>query len=264
MSKSPWVVLSLALAGCAAKGDPSAVAGNAAAVGDQGMCSADKPSAGYTLKGSGPTAGVTLEVPSGAVPAGTVVGMGVPSRVTQLAVKGALPSNLRLVAPGTMLEVTPAGTLFTVPVTLKVAAPDPALGPVIAAVKPDGADTWHLLPVDVSRGTATITTDRAGIVAVYLQQLCATGACASPDPCHEAVCQRNTVCAYPVKPNSASCTMGGVCCAGKCVSLDSAPVDCRPPRRRSPSTSPSASGRAGRETRRSRSTRCGATRRWEA
>jgi hypothetical protein len=212
------VVFSLALTGCAATGGD-----------DQKLCSVDGPSAGYTLTGAGPTAGVTLDVPSGAVPAGTVISMGVPSRAKQKAAKDSLPSTLKLVAPGSMLEVTPAGTIFTVPVTLKVPVPDPALGPVIAAVKPDGADSWHLLPVDVSKDTASIVTDRAGIVAVYVQQLCATGACVSPDPCHEAVCQTNAVCSYPVKPNATMCKTGGVCCAGQCLSLDSAPVDCRPP-----------------------------------
>ena len=135
------------------------------------MCKVDGPSPGYTLTGAGPTAGMTLDVPSGAVRAGAVVGMGVPARATLLAARSALPGNLKLVAPGTMLEVTPPRTIFTVPVTLRVAAPDPALGPVIAAVKPEGADTWHLLPIDVSRDTATIVTDRSGIVAVDLQLL---------------------------------------------------------------------------------------------
>ncbi|MDB4964631.1 MAG: hypothetical protein JWN44_320 [Myxococcales bacterium] len=226
------VVLLVALSGCAATGDgpdgKKRVIGNATAVDGAGMCTIDGPSPGYTLTGSGPTAGMTLDVPSGAVRAGAVVGMGVPARATQLAARSSLPSNLKLVAPGTMLEVTPPRTIFTVPVTLEVAAPDPALGPLIAAVLPDGAETWHLLPVTVSRDTATIVTDRSGIVAVYVQQLCATGACMSPDPCREAVCQRNAVCAYPVKPNATSCRTGGVCCAGKCVGSDTAPVDCRP------------------------------------
>jgi nitrogen fixation protein len=226
------VVLLVALSGCAATVDGTdgkkRIAGNAAAVDGAKMGTADGPSTGYTLTGSELTAGVTLDVPSGAVPAGVVVGMGVPAHATLQAARASLPSNLRLVAPGSMIEVTPRRTIFTVPVTLKVAAPDPALGPVVAAVLPNGADTWHLLPVDVSRDTATIVTDRSGIVAVYVQQLCATGACVAPDPCREAVCERNAVCSYPVNPDSTMCRKGGVCCAGKCVGIDTAPADCRP------------------------------------
>src|SRR5437762_9124187 len=97
------VVLLVAFSGCAATGDGSdakkRVAGHAAAVDGAGMCSVDGSSPGYTLTGSGPTAGMTLDVPSGAVRAGAVVGMGVPARATLQAARSALPSNLKLVAP---------------------------------------------------------------------------------------------------------------------------------------------------------------------
>src|SRR4029077_12608128 len=103
------VVLLVALSGCAATGDgpdgKKRIAGNAAAVDGAKMGTADGPSSGHTLTGSGPTAGMTLDVPNGAVPAGTVVGMGIPARARQQAARASLPSNLKLVAPGTLLEV---------------------------------------------------------------------------------------------------------------------------------------------------------------
>src|SRR5690606_8935105 len=145
--------------------------------------------------------GVDLEVPTGALPAATEIGIEALDRLA--------PENHTALSP--VFRFSPAGTVFETPVTVRFALDSvPADGDVVIYWTTEGGDTFMPLPTTVEGNVAIAQVSHfsMGFAGHGPAGCVADSDCTANEVCMAGLCTRTSVCGA-----------GQTDCAGACVDL---------------------------------------------
>jgi hypothetical protein len=167
--------------------------------------------------------GPSVVVPSGALPADKTI--------TVVTSASTAPAG----AVSSLYQFGPAGTTFTVPVTVSfpVSAGTNSADVAVYWTKPGSTTEWDVLPATVSGTTATASVTHFSIG--FVGAACAAGAACTPaNACHTGIttCNGTPACADTGASvgDGAACGGGNVCTAGVCGSAQcTAGLTCTPP-----------------------------------